>query len=62
MFGLSVPHLIIILAIVLLIFGPQKLPQTARALGEAINEFKNTMKPKEEPKKKGTVTQRGIQY
>jgi len=32
-------ELIIILIIVLLLFGPKKLPELARGLGEALREF-----------------------
>lgn len=35
-------HLIIILIIVLIIFGPGKLPQAGKAIGQAINEFKRS--------------------
>ena len=41
MFGLQPTHLIIILIIALLIFGPQRLPEIGKALGKTINEFKN---------------------
>jgi TatA/E family protein of Tat protein translocase len=37
-------HLLLILLIVLLLFGPQKLPQIGRSLGEGIREFKKAMK------------------
>jgi sec-independent protein translocase protein TatA len=33
-------HLIIVLAIVLLIFGPGKLPDLGRAIGDSMREFK----------------------
>jgi len=33
-------HLLLILGIVLLMFGPQKLPQIGRGLGEAIRGFR----------------------
>jgi sec-independent protein translocase protein TatA len=33
-------HLIIVLAIVLLVFGPKKLPEPGKGLGEAIRGFK----------------------
>jgi sec-independent protein translocase protein TatA len=36
-------HLIIILAIVLIIFGPGKLPEIGRGLGESIRGFKKAM-------------------
>lgn len=41
MFGRIGPfELILILAIALVIFGPSKLPQVGRSLGQAIQEFK----------------------
>ena len=33
-------HLVILLVIVLLVFGPQKLPQLGGALGKTIRDFK----------------------
>ncbi len=42
--GLLQPvHLIVILAIVLLIFGPSKLPDLGSGLGKSIREFKKAM-------------------
>ena len=42
--GLFQPmHLIIILVIVLIIFGPGKLPELGKGLGKAMREFKNAM-------------------
>ncbi|MCL5290915.1 MAG: twin-arginine translocase TatA/TatE family subunit [Actinobacteria bacterium] len=38
--GLNPVHLLIILAIVLLIFGPSKLPQLGKSIGDTIKEFK----------------------
>ncbi|MFA9424613.1 MAG: twin-arginine translocase TatA/TatE family subunit [Sedimentibacter sp.] len=41
MFGkLGAGELVLILAIALVIFGPSKLPEVGRSLGEAINNFK----------------------
>ena len=37
---LSVPHLIVIFVIVLIVFGPQKLPELARGLGKMMAEFR----------------------
>ncbi len=42
-------HLIIILVIALIIFGPGKLPELGAGLGKAIRGFKKAM---EEPEKK----------
>ena len=42
--GLFQPfHLIIILAIALIIFGPGKLPELGKGLGKSIREFKKAM-------------------
>ena len=40
MFGLGAPELLIVAAIVLLLFGSSKLPQFARSLGQAKEEFR----------------------
>jgi len=40
MFNIGIPELLIILAIALIIFGPNKLPELAKAFGRAMREFK----------------------
>jgi len=49
--GLFQPmHLLVILAIALLIFGPKKLPELGKGLGEGIRSFKNSLKgPEDKP-------------
>jgi sec-independent protein translocase protein TatB len=37
---LSVPHLVVIFIIALVVFGPEKLPGLARALGKAMADFR----------------------
>lgn len=39
MFGLGWPEVFIILALLLLVFGPTQLPKIARDLGKAVREF-----------------------
>ncbi len=43
--GLFQPtHLLIILGIALLVFGPRKIPELARGIGEGIRGFKSALK------------------
>jgi sec-independent protein translocase protein TatB len=37
---LSVPHMIVVFLVVLVVFGPQKLPELARSLGKLMAEFR----------------------
>jgi Tat protein translocase TatB subunit len=43
MFGIGFEHLLVIMIVVLLVVGPDKLPDVARALGRGYAEFKRTM-------------------
>lgn len=40
MFGISMPEMLLILAVALIVIGPKKLPDLARSLGRALGEFK----------------------
>ncbi|TBN56602.1 twin-arginine translocase TatA/TatE family subunit [Glaciihabitans arcticus] len=46
-FGL--PHLIIILVIILLLFGAPKLPGLARSVGQSMKIFRNEVKTEKKP-------------
>jgi TatA/E family protein of Tat protein translocase len=40
MFGIGMPELILIMALALIVLGPKKLPEIARALGKGLAEFR----------------------
>ncbi len=47
--GLFQPtHLLMIFGIALLVFGPKKLPELGKGIGEGIRGFKSAMKAEEE--------------
>jgi sec-independent protein translocase protein TatA len=47
--GLFQPmHLVVIFGIALLVFGPKKLPELGKGIGEGIRGFKAAMSTKEE--------------
>lgn len=43
-FAIGPVELVIVLVVALLVLGPKRLPRAARALGEAIVGFKDTLK------------------
>jgi sec-independent protein translocase protein TatA len=48
--GLFQPmHLLVLLGLALLLFGPKKIPELGKSLGEGIRGFKNAMKDEEKP-------------
>jgi sec-independent protein translocase protein TatA len=51
MFGLQPLHLVVIAIIALLIFGPKRLPELSRGIGESIKEFKKSTKEMTDPVK-----------
>ncbi len=53
MFGLQPWHLIVILAVALIIFGPSRLPEIGKAIGTSIREFRDAATGAQEEVKKG---------
>ena len=49
MFGLSIGHLLLVLAIVLVLFGPKRLKTLGSDLGNAIKGFRAAVKEEEAP-------------
>jgi sec-independent protein translocase protein TatA len=48
MFGLRMPELLLILAIVVILFGANKLPALGQGLGEGIRSFKKAFAGEDE--------------
>lgn len=40
MFGIGIPELLVILVVALIVLGPQRLPEVARALGKGLAELR----------------------
>jgi sec-independent protein translocase protein TatA len=48
-FGIGPLELVIVLVIVLVVFGPKRLPAAGRALGQGMREFKDSITGKDRP-------------
>lgn len=40
MFGIGMPEMVVILVVALIVLGPRRLPEVARALGKGLAEFR----------------------
>lgn len=47
MFGMGMPELLCVLAVMLLLFGAKRLPDVGRSLGRAISSFKEGLREDE---------------
>jgi sec-independent protein translocase protein TatA len=58
--GLFQPmHLLVIFGIALLVFGPKKLPELGKGIGDGIRGFKSAMKDQEEGPDKSAAKNQG---
>ncbi len=60
MSGLSLPHLLLFVLIIFLLFGTSKLKNLGKDLGGAIKGFKESMKDAEQPPSATPPTQQNI--
>ena len=54
--GIGMPELIVIFVIALVIFGPSKIPDLGKSLGEAIRGFRKAMNDSDRPLVESTDT------
>ena len=50
---IGMTEILIILVIILILFGPKKLPELARSIGESVKSYREGMAGKKKPKLKG---------
>lgn len=48
MFNLGLPELLVIFVVVLLVFGPKRLPELAKGMGKGIRDFKKALEGEDE--------------
>jgi sec-independent protein translocase protein TatA len=51
------PELLILLVVVLLVFGPKRLPEMGRSLGKGMREFKDSVTGKDDTPALPTATE-----
>lgn len=54
--SMSIVHWLIVLFVVVLLFGPRRLPELAKGMGEAIREFKKAINSSDQQKPQITET------
>jgi len=54
--SMSIVHWLIVLFVVVLLFGPRRLPELAKGMGEAIREFKKAVNGADQQKPQITET------
>ncbi len=54
--GIGLPEILIVLVIVLVIFGPKRLPELGRSLGSATRGFKDSITGKDDELPAGSET------
>ena len=55
-FQIGATELIILLVVLLLVFGPKRLPEMGRSVGRGIREFKDSVSGTEKPDEPDAVT------
>ena len=48
-FGIGATELVILLLVILLVFGPKRLPEMGRSLGRGMREFKDSISGEDRP-------------
>ena len=58
--GIGIPELIIVLVILLVIFGPKRLPGLGRSLGAGMREFKDSITGKDDDDERQAKLEMGV--
>ena len=57
-FGIGIWEILILLLVILLVFGPKRLPEMGRSLGKGMREFKDSVSGKLDDEDDGRPAQR----
>jgi sec-independent protein translocase protein TatA len=58
---IGLPELIVLLVVLLLIFGPKRLPEMGRSLGRGMREFKDSVTGKHEKEEHAQLTAAAVE-